>query len=112
VEHRLARLVQLGIRQARYVGRAKVLFQLAMAAAVANLTYLATTTSAAPAPMAVVGALVVLAGLLLACWGDRPGRPAPSASPPRRASRPAATDGRHAPGLSAGLRMAGSRPGF
>ena len=112
VEHRLARLVQLGIRQARYVGRAKVLFQLAMAAAVANLTYLATTTSATPAPMAVVGALVVLAGLLLACWGDRPGRPAPSASPPPRASRPAATDGRHAPRLPAGLRMAGSRPGF
>jgi hypothetical protein len=37
IEHRLARLVQLGIRQARYVGSAKVLFQLCMAAAVANL---------------------------------------------------------------------------
>src|ERR1035437_7099192 len=41
VEHRLARLVQLGIRQARYVGRAKTLFQLLMAATVANLTLLA-----------------------------------------------------------------------
>jgi transposase len=41
VEHRLARLVQLGIRQARYVGRKKTLFQLLMAAAVANLTLLA-----------------------------------------------------------------------
>jgi len=40
-EHRLARLVQLGIRQARYVGRAKTLFQLLMAAAVANLTLVA-----------------------------------------------------------------------
>ena len=40
-EHRLARLVQLGIRQARYVGRAKTLFQLALAATVANLTLLA-----------------------------------------------------------------------
>jgi Transposase DDE domain len=40
-EHRLARLVQLGMRQARYCGRAKTLFQLAMAAAVANLTLLA-----------------------------------------------------------------------
>ena len=38
VEHRLARLCQLGIRQARYFGGAKTAFQLAMAAAVANLT--------------------------------------------------------------------------
>jgi hypothetical protein len=38
VEHRLARLCQLGIRQARYLGRAKTAFQLALAAAVANLT--------------------------------------------------------------------------
>ena len=37
VEHRLARIIQLGMRQARYVGRPKTLFQLAMAAAVANL---------------------------------------------------------------------------
>lgn len=43
VEHRLARLVQLGIRQARYRGRAKTLFQLLMAAAVANLTLLASS---------------------------------------------------------------------
>ena len=41
VEHRIARLVQLGIRQARYVGRKKTRFQLVMAAAVANLTLLA-----------------------------------------------------------------------
>jgi len=40
VEHRLARLVQLGIRQARYVGLKKTRFQLLMAAAVANLTVL------------------------------------------------------------------------
>ena len=41
-EHRLARLVQLGIRQARYFGRVKTLFQLLMAATVANLTLVAT----------------------------------------------------------------------
>lgn len=41
VEHRLARLVQLGIRQARYFGRQKTLFQLLMAATVANLTLIA-----------------------------------------------------------------------
>lgn len=43
-EHRLARLVQLGIRQARYFGRQKTLFQLLMAATVANLTLIATKT--------------------------------------------------------------------
>jgi len=41
-EHRLARLMQLGVRRARYVGRTKTLFQLLMAASVANLTLLAT----------------------------------------------------------------------
>lgn len=44
-EHRLARLVQLGLRQARYVGHPKTLFQLAMAAAVANLVLLARAGS-------------------------------------------------------------------
>ncbi len=38
VEHRLARLVQLGIRQSRYFGRVKTQFQLYLAATVANLT--------------------------------------------------------------------------
>ena len=37
-EHRIARLIHLGLRNARYFGSAKVLFQLAMTAAVANLT--------------------------------------------------------------------------
>ncbi len=37
VEHRLARLAQLGIRQARYIGRAKTGFQLMIAATIANL---------------------------------------------------------------------------
>ena len=41
VEHRLARLVQLGIRQARYFGRVKTTFQLYLAATVANLTLVA-----------------------------------------------------------------------
>lgn len=43
-EHRLARLMQLGVRQARYVGRTKTLFQLLMAASVANLTLVAIKT--------------------------------------------------------------------
>ena len=58
VEHRLARLVQLGIRQSRYFGRAKTRFQLYLAATVANLTLVATkaglrpTPATAPAPAA------------------------------------------------------------
>jgi len=44
-EHRIARLVRLGIRNARYVGSTKMLFQLAMAAAVANLSLFATHLS-------------------------------------------------------------------
>ena len=43
-EHRLARLMQLGARQARYFGRTKTLFQLVLAATVANLTLVATRT--------------------------------------------------------------------
>ncbi len=41
VEHTIARLVQRGLRQARYRGRPKTRFQLLMAAAVVNLTLLA-----------------------------------------------------------------------
>ena len=41
-EHRLARLMQLGVCQACYFGRTKTLFQLLMAATVANLTLVAT----------------------------------------------------------------------
>jgi len=43
VEHRIARLMQLGIRQSRYLGkgRGKMLLQVVMAATVANLTLIA-----------------------------------------------------------------------
>ena len=40
VEHRLARLVQLGIRQSRYFGRIKTRFQLYLAATVVNLEHI------------------------------------------------------------------------
>ena len=43
-EHRIARLMQLGARKARYFGREKTLFQLLIAATVANLTLVATKT--------------------------------------------------------------------
>ncbi len=38
IEHRLARLVQLGVRRTRFFGRTKTAYQLLMAATVANLT--------------------------------------------------------------------------
>jgi transposase len=41
-EHRVARLVQLGIRQARHFGRRKTFFQLMMAATVANFSLVGT----------------------------------------------------------------------
>ena len=66
VEHRIARLVQLGIRQARYIGRTKTLFQLLLAAAVANLTLLANTGTATGDPVVVAGAVCALLALLLA----------------------------------------------
>ena len=66
VEHRIARLVQLGIRQARYVGRAKTLFQVCLAAAVANLTLMAAcfTASSAPAGIAPDWPRLLLASFL------------------------------------------------
>jgi transposase len=41
VEHRIARLMQLGVRKSHYFGREKTAFQLAVAAAVANFTLMA-----------------------------------------------------------------------
>jgi hypothetical protein len=73
VEHRIARLVQLGIRQARYFGRTKTLFQVGLAAAVANLTLLAGTSGALSESgsdgfswsLVILAALVGLSSLLL-----------------------------------------------
>lgn len=45
-EHRIARLRQLGVKQARYMGHAKTLFQLLVAATVANLTLVAAAMAA------------------------------------------------------------------
>ncbi len=70
-EHRIARLTQLGIRQARYFGQAKTLFQLAMAAAVANLTLLMgrANTDSSSAPL--IALLLGLLGLLIALASQR-----------------------------------------
>ncbi len=48
VEHRIGRLVQLGIRQAKYFGKTKTGFQIALAATVANLMLVAAVSGGAP----------------------------------------------------------------
>ncbi len=47
VEHRIGRLVQLGVRQAKYFGKGKTGFQIALAATVANLMLVAAVSGAA-----------------------------------------------------------------
>ncbi len=80
VEHRVARLVQLGVRQSRYFGRAKTLFQLLLAATVANLTLVATRVGMMSQPPGssqnrpgqhAAGSPSVTAGFILAAasWG-------------------------------------------
>jgi transposase len=66
-EHCLARLVQLGIRQARYFGRRKTLFQLLMAATVANLTLVATKTGQMRSKTRGESSFFVWFGVLLQC---------------------------------------------
>ena len=67
-EHRIARLAQLGIRQADYRGIAKTLFQASMAAAVANLTLLAAGSGADLAATALAACLIAC---LLARWSPQ-----------------------------------------
>ena len=58
--------MQLGIRQARYIGRTKTLFQLLVAAAVANLTRLANAAGEPRrAPDDLLGAAMRLASALV-----------------------------------------------
>ena len=59
VEHRIGRLIQLGGRQARYFGSKKLAFQIAMTAAVANLT-LAVSRSGLEGPLFTLAALMLL----------------------------------------------------
>ena len=72
VEHRLARLVQLGIRQSRYFGRIKTRFQLYLAATVANLTLVAgkagMTGDTDHGPNALVTGIVDSAANASAAW--------------------------------------------
>jgi hypothetical protein len=113
VEHRIARLVQLGLRQARYVGTAKTRFQVLMAAAVANLTYLAASASQPTDPHSAPFGLPfgLLALLILLLWPQfGPGWPS-SAPHDFRPTRPTSPT-RPRTLLPTALIVAGSRPGF
>ncbi|MFQ5381381.1 MAG: IS1182 family transposase [Dehalococcoidia bacterium] len=111
-EHRLARLVQLGIRQARYRGKIKTVFQLLMAATVANLTLIAGHSQLAGGDSGLPGggfgafaAVLFLLGALLIRQ-----RPKNADPPPNRSRRLDA-----APPCSDPLRpfkMAHSQPAF
>ncbi len=63
VEHRIGRLVQLGIRQAKYFGKAKTGFQIALAATVANLMLVAAVSAAASSAALALALLVGIASL-------------------------------------------------
>jgi hypothetical protein len=84
VEHRIARLVQLGIRQSRYVGRTKTRLQVVMAAVVANLSLVAgyckrqTKLAAIPSAAAATAARTGLLGAVLVVWSRLFTRPEPA----------------------------------
>jgi transposase len=116
VEHRIARLMQVGLRQARYVGRAKTLFQLAMAAAVANLTFLAFAdaahaTAADATPTAASALLVALAVVVFGIWARLTrADTVPGAGSAANTPRPCAR--RSALALTTSPHMAPCRPDF
>jgi hypothetical protein len=84
VEHRIARLVQLGIRQSRYLGRSKTCLQVVMAAVVANLSLVAgygkrqVKRAAIPRAEAAPAAKTGLLGALLVLWTRLFPRPEPA----------------------------------
>jgi hypothetical protein len=63
VEHRIGRLVQIGVRQARYFGKAKTAFQVALAATVANLMLVAALSGQPSSATVTLALLVGIASL-------------------------------------------------
>jgi transposase len=113
VEQRIARLVQLGIRQARAVGRATTEFHLLMAAAVANLTYLAASSSQPiDGESGTLGLLFMPLGLLILLVYRRLGPGRPCDTPDAFVSTRPTSRGRRRTLLPTALTMPGCRPGF
>ena len=67
VEHRIGRLVHLGIRQAKYFGKGKTGFQIALTATVANLMLVAAASGGASSAALALALLVGIASLGLRC---------------------------------------------
>ncbi len=63
VEHRLGRIVQLGGRQAKYFGKAKTGFQIALIATVANLMLVAAASGAASSAALALARFLAIASL-------------------------------------------------
>jgi len=63
VEHRIGRIVQLGARQAKYFGKAKTGFQIALVDTVANLMLVAAVSGAASSTALPLALLVGIAFL-------------------------------------------------
>jgi len=84
VEHRIARLVQLGIRQSRYLGRTKTCLQVVMAAVVANVSLVVgyckrqAKPAAIPRAQAATAAGTCLLGVVLVVWSRLFTRPEPA----------------------------------
>jgi hypothetical protein len=84
VEHRIARLVQLGIRQSRYLGRTKTCLQVVMAAVVANVSLVAgyckrqAKRTAIPSAEAAMAAKNCLLGVVLVARSRLFTRPQPA----------------------------------
>jgi hypothetical protein len=84
VEHRIARLVQLGIRKSRYFGRTKTCLQVVMAAVVANVSLVAgygkrqAEQAAIPSAEAAAAAKTGLLGALFVVWTRLFTRPEPA----------------------------------
>jgi hypothetical protein len=84
VEHRIARLVQLGIRQSRYFGKTKTRLQGVMAAVVANVSLVAgyckrqAKRAAKPSAAAATAARIGLLAAVFLVWSRFFPRPEPA----------------------------------
>jgi len=73
VEHRIGRIVQLGARQAKYFGKSKTAFQIALIATVANLMLVAAAIEAASSDALPLALLVGIASLAFSGLADQKG---------------------------------------
>lgn len=68
VEHRIGRMVQLGARQAKYFGKAKTAFQIALIATVANLMLVAAVSGEASSAVWMIALFIAIVFLEFRCF--------------------------------------------